>query len=190
MSDFEECVRYMYMYEYYCTVQCTVLVLVLVRYMYRYLYLYGQYLYSYGTCARISSHPWGSITGLTAHQQLDSRPALGNEMTHSENDLRPKIRDFWFLIPQEGVNFALRNAAKCQRIGAKMPKMPRGVQNAEKCREGSRMPKALPAPNRRPNTRGFQHQSTRAVGTMRVRRKVMCNNERRERHNTQHSRSL
>ena len=118
-----------------------VLVLVLVRYMYRYLYLYGQYLYSYGTCARISSHPWGSITGLTAHQQLDSRPALGNEMTHSENDLRPKIRDFWFLIPQEGVNFALRNAAKCQRIGAKMPKnaargaksrkMPRGVQNAK-----------------------------------------------------------
>ena len=140
--------RYMYMYEYYCTVHCTVLVL--VRYMYRYLYLYGQYLYSYGTCARISSHPWGSITGLTAHQQLDSRPALGNEMTHSENDLRPKIRDFWFLIPQEGVNFALRNAAKCQRIGAKMPKMPRGVQNAEKCLEGSRMPKALPAPNRRP----------------------------------------
>ena len=92
------------------------------------------------------------ITGLTAHQQLDSRPALGNEMTHSENDLRPKIRDFWFLIPQEGVNFAPRNAAKCQRIGAKMPKMPRGVQNAEKCREGSRMPKALPAPNRRPKT--------------------------------------
>ena len=31
--------------------------------------------------------------------------------------------------------------------------MPRGVQNADECRQGSRMPKALPASNRGPKRR-------------------------------------
>ena len=43
-------------------------------------------------------------------------------------------------------------------------RMPRGVRNAAECREGSRMPKALPAPGRRPNLPAGAAVGLRPIG--------------------------